>query len=1101
MRLAWPPPNDLIASALISLLALALANLSPESVQETGSILALGLVILVPGYLIVLFRFPANRDLELSKRIILCLGLSALLAGLVSLVLMLTPRGLQPASLATILSLLAIFLNAISYIRFSTQPRKRGLVSRSRRGNPLTKILSGIPGVRIRGRRRRTAFLPLALVAVLFVAAIAFAVSLNHGSSGEGATSLEVFWPREALNSQSEPLKTGSELEAIARIINDEKSSTNYTLRLLLNNSTLFTKDLNLGYNETWQGRLGFTLGGSPGLQRLEMQLFREGDFSTPYREENLGVNLIGDASSNLSQNESQNETQNINQNNSGESSNRTYVANSSEINAINNSSPVILEEKSKVTVLSAGGTSPSIASGSAAGTQSQSQSQSKSESQSTPSAVPGQSSGASSDTSTSTNSASSAGSTSEAVTKPESEALSATKDTTISGKQSTDIGAQNPGLQLNNSTNESTKSSSAPTLSNTTFFVQPATTPESITSPESSKPPESTGSLDFAPPGGSTKNVSDKSNLSDQSRADRIERPQENLSPNLPPKLAGLTADKTNPVLGGIVQWTANATDPESDRIYYKFLENGVVVNDWAPSNSWIWNTSTAAPGDHKITVLARDAKHSALDSFDDSMNSSITITAPNRPPVLKSLLPDKQGPLEKGTTVFWKAVALDPDNDRILYRFLVNDKEARKWSKSNSWSWSTQNLQAGDYQITVLARDGRHASEDSFDSIMNATLTLSDPNHAPVLDELKADMDSPRARGAVITWTASGTDPDGDRVYYKFLANDREVTDWSPSNSWVWNTSASGPGDYKISVQARDGRHAGAASSDSELVRAFTITSPNPISNPISNPIPNQIPLVQELNPDMISPQTAGVVITWTAKATDPGGDKIYYRFLANDKEVTGWSPSNSWIWNTSEAKPGDYKIGVQARDGRHASEDSFDSSKNATFALQASNQPPILKSLKADNSSPEVQGAVVFWKAVALDSDGDPVLYKFQVNGRDMNRWSKSDNWRWSTKDLPAGDYKIRVLARDGRHAPEDSFDSALETAFALTTEIDQQIDLLMNQRGTKSPAEKDYHSSDIQVAVANDTNSKAILGKAAESSGDIGIEKTDTPRKLG
>jgi uncharacterized membrane protein len=1079
----------LIASALISLLALALANLSPESVQETGSLLALALVILVPGYLIVLFRFPANRDLELSRRIILCLGLSALLAGLVSLVLMLTPRGLQPASLATILSLLAIFLNAISYIRFSTQPRK-GLVSRSRRGNPLTKILSGIPGVRIRGRRRRTPFLPLALVAVLFVAAIAFAVSLNHGSSGEGTTSLEVFWPREALNSQSEPLKMGGELEAIARIINGEKSSTNYTLKLKLNNSTLFTKDLNLGYNETWQGRLGFTLGGSPGLQRLEMQLFREGDFSKPYREVNLGVNLIGDASSNLSQNESQNETQNIRQNNSGESSNRTYVANSSEINAIENSSPVILEEKSKVTVLSAGGTSPSIASGSAAGTQSQSKSQSKSESQSTPSAVPGQGSGASSDTSTST---SNAGSTSEAVTKPESEALSATKDTTISGNQSADIGAQNSGLQLNNSTNESTKLSSAPTLSNTTFFAQPATTPESITSPESSKPPESTGSLHSAPPAGSTKNVSDGNNRSDQSSTDRIERPQENLSPNLPPKLVELTADKTNPVLGGIVQWTANATDPESDRIYYKFLENGIVVNDWAPSNSWIWNTSTAAPGDHKITVLARDGKHSALDSFDDSMNASITITAPNRPPVLKSLLPDKQGSLEKGTTVFWKAVALDPDNDRILYRFLVNDKEARKWSKSNSWSWATQNLQAGDYQITVLARDGRHASEDSFDSIMNATLTLSDPNHAPVLNELKADMDSPRARGAVITWTARATDPDGDRVYYKFLANDREVTDWSPFNSWVWNTSASGPGDYKISVQARDGRHAGAASYDSEVVRAFTITSPNPISN--------SIPLVQELNPDMISPQTAGVVITWTAKATDPGGDKIYYRFLANDKEVTGWSPSNSWIWNTSAVKPGDYKIGVQARDGRHASEDSFDSSKNATFALQASNQPPILKSLEADNSSPQVQGAVVFWKAVALDSDGDPVLYKFQVNGRDMNRWSKSDNWRWSTKDLPAGDYKIRVLARDGRHAPEDSFDSALETAFALTTEIDQQIDLLMNQRGTKSPAEKDYHSSDIQVAVANDTNSKAILGKEAESSGDIGIEKTDTPRKLG
>ncbi len=258
-------------------------------------------------------------------------------------------------------------------------------------------------------------------------------------------------------------------------------------------------------------------------------------------------------------------------------------------------------------------------------------------------------------------------------------------------------------------------------------------------------------------------------------------------------------------------------------------------IVNDWSQSNSWIWNTAAATPGDHKITVLARDGKHSAVDSFDDSMNASITITAPNQPPVLKSLQPDKPSPQEMGTTIFWKAVALDPDNDKILYRFLVNGKEARKWSKSNSWSWPTENLQAGDYQITVLARDGLHASEDSFDSMMNATLILSDPNHAPVLNELKANTDSPQAQGAVITWTASATDPDGDRVYYKFLANDKEMTDWSPSNSWRWNTSASSPGDYKISVQARDGLHAGAASSDSEMVKAFTITSPDPISNQI--------------------------------------------------------------------------------------------------------------------------------------------------------------------------------------------------------------------------------------------------------------------------
>jgi len=524
---------------------------------------------------------------------------------------------------------------------------------------------------------------------------------------------------------------------------------------------------------------------------------------------------------------------------------------------------------------------------------------------------------------------------------------------------------------------------------------------------------------------------------------------------------------------------------------LYYRFLEDGRAVTGWSPSDFWIWNTLSSDPGERRITVLVRDGKHTAVDSFDDSMDATITIMAPNQPPVLKNLQPDKPSPQEKGAIVLWKASALDPDNDKILYRFLLNGREAKKWSKSNSWSWPTENLPAGDYQITVLARDGKHAPEGSFDSSTNATFSLKNPedlNRIPVLNDLQPDVNSPQARGTAITWTASATDPDGDEVYYKFLANDNEVTDWSPSNSWVWNTSSALPGDNKFRVLARDGLHAGTDSFDSEIEMAFTLTPSNQNQAASSDQIQiassNQIPLVQELKPDMVSPQTVGTVITWTADATDPDGDKIYHKFLVDDKEVTDWSPSSSWRWNTSTALPGNYKIRVLARDGRHESEDSFDSSREATFALQATNQPPIIKSLKPDRSSPQVQGSIVLWKAEAQDSDGDPILYKFQVNGRDMGRWSESGSWSWSTRNLAAGGYRIRVLARDGRHAAEDSFDSSQDATFALTTEIDHQIDQLMSQRGMGTSGEESYHSSDIRVAIANDTNTKAILGKSSE-----------------
>lgn len=96
-------------------------------------------------------------------------------------------------------------------------------------------------------------------------------------------------------------------------------------------------------------------------------------------------------------------------------------------------------------------------------------------------------------------------------------------------------------------------------------------------------------------------------------------------------------------------------------------------------------------------------------VDSVSDGPAEEEGIT--NQPPVLHSLLPDKPSPQTKGTSIIWRAEATDPDADRILYRFLLNGEEKRKWSKSNRWSWPTQYLPVGEYTITVQAMDGLHS------------------------------------------------------------------------------------------------------------------------------------------------------------------------------------------------------------------------------------------------------------------------------------------------------------------------------------------------------------------------------------------------------
>jgi hypothetical protein len=357
---------------------------------------------------------------------------------------------------------------------------------------------------------------------------------------------------------------------------------------------------------------------------------------------------------------------------------------------------------------------------------------------------------------------------------------------------------------------------------------------------------------------------------------------------------------------------------------------------------------------------------------------------------------VPDRASPLQQGAAIFWKAEALDEEGDKILYKYLLDGQEVRKWSKINSWSWLSAGLPAGDYQISVLVRDGKHASEDSFDSRMNASFTLSRPNQAPVLQEIKSDRSSPQAIGGMITWTASATDPDNDKIYYKFMKNEEDMTDWSPSISWIWDTSSEKPGDYKIAVLAKDGLNE-KDSFDSSLDSTFVLTSAN------------DIPEVAELKADRSSPQAIGGVITWTAIGVDPDGDAISYKFLANDGEVKGWSSSNSCVWDTSFVTPGNYTIKVLARDGKHALEDSFDSFKEAAITITTvdSNQPPALKAFVPDIASPQAQGETVIWTAEAEDPEGDKILYKFQLNGRDMSRWSEISSWKWSTKDLPAGD----------------------------------------------------------------------------------------------
>ena len=931
MRTARQIPWFLIASILISLSALALANFIAPPLKEPGSYLALALVILIPGYLAVLIMFPAGGDLDLGRRLLLSLGASLLLAGLISLILYLTPRGLKPASFATILSLLTLLLAAISYLRWSALPYNRRFIIGANRGYRTRRPASRLSRSFI---SRQNPLLIAALAAILILAGLSLAFyyynpDMDFISSPEGYTVLEVTWPESEVADISEPqytaLTAGRDLEARARIINHEGSALNYSLRLVFHNSTIFVKGLSLADDETWDSMLGFMLSGQPGRQSLELLLFKEGD-STPYKSDHLLLDLLEE--------EPMYPDKSLNS--------------SIESNNISTGTPVSFEETTKVTVLSVSSGSGSQVSGSTAAK-----------------SIPG---------------------------KSQSQSIS--KKSRMEREK------------MAKETAEDTRKEKA---------IEAATEREMESDEEISK---NTSSAEAA-----------------------LQASEINTKTNAPKEISS----KIN------AQLAANASSEEKPSIE---------ETQSSPSSSSFgrpasYQSSTAGPKD----------------------------VIPNQPPVLQNLLPDRPSPLTRGTAIFWRAEATDPDGDTILYRFLLNGEEKRKWSKSSSWSWATQYLPAGDYTITVQVIDGLHSPSSSFDSSLDATMTVSEQNQLPFLKELEASPESPSPQGLQITWIATAIDPDGDNLYYRFLLDGQEVSSWSLSDSWIWNSSGMEPGEHTITVQTKDGFHAKQDSFDEEMNRPYTLTESKKSSSIDSSvasgasPIAsiNQIPVLLELEPDAISPLKTGAIINWTAKAADPDGDELSYKFLLDGQDVAGWSSSAFWSWNTSSAIPGEHKITVLTRDGAHASREFSDSSLDATLYLDATlsqeskNLPPVLLSLKPDLPSPQVKGSAILWRAEAIDPDNDPILYKFQVGGKDMGRWSESSSWNWSTGGLAAGDYKIAVMARDGCHSSEYSFDSSLMESFSLNTAIDQQIDQLMSQRGFGASADSSYCSSAIRVDV--------------------------------
>ncbi len=429
----------------------------------------------------------------------------------------------------------------------------------------------------------------------------------------------------------------------------------------------------------------------------------------------------------------------------------------------------------------------------------------------------------------------------------------------------------------------------------------------------------------------------------------------------NQQPVATDLFPDTASPlVAGSSVTWTARASDPDGDALLYKFWLKGPSTSwtwremaGWTSSNRWTWRTSLSDVGTSQVCVSVKDGYHAGPDGSNSYLIKDYTVTLPraNELPSVTELIQSPAVPQNAGSSISWTARATDPDGDQIYYRFWLKGpstgngwKDMTGWTANNRWTWQTTASDVGANQVNVWIRDGKHAGSDSWDSyqVRDCTVTSPRANEPPTATDLVPNRGSPLVAGSSIFWTATATDLDGDQIYYRFWLKGpstgngwKDMTGWTASNQWTWWTSSSDVGTNQVNVWIRDGKHAGSDSWDSYQVRDFTVLGFAQATN--------QPPTALGLAANKESPRKAGMKIKWTANVRDPEGDQIYYRFWLKGpstgnswKDMTGWTATNQWTWQTTASDVGTSQVNVWIRDGNHAGSDGWDSYQVRDYAI---------------------------------------------------------------------------------------------------------------------------------------------------------------------
>ena len=279
-------PSDILIILIWTISAFIFIMIPELNDSIIRTILGIPMVLFIPGYVLIAALFPKKKDLDSMERIALSFGMSITMVPLIGLLLNYT-FGIR---LIPLIITLCIYILALT---ITTIYRRRKLVENVQFSVQFSKIYDVINNEINASKNKTDKILTVLLIFTMLWAIVMVIYVITTPKIGEKFTEFYILNStiRKADNYTTK-LGVNTDTTLLVGVINHEYSTVNYTIQIDLDKNILTLQELTLDNNDKWEKNITFIPDKKGSDMKLEFLLFKEDNFSIPYRELHLWVNI-----------------------------------------------------------------------------------------------------------------------------------------------------------------------------------------------------------------------------------------------------------------------------------------------------------------------------------------------------------------------------------------------------------------------------------------------------------------------------------------------------------------------------------------------------------------------------------------------------------------------------------------------------------------------------------------------------------------------------------------------------------------------------------------------------------------------------------------